>query len=151
VTVHESGLVNELLPEVRRPQISSFAYPMAAGMDQGSVSGKEQPSMTKLGSGEERPSSMEQPGTTKSEVGGTVEEIGAGHIIDGKIKPKGKLDAAAEFLRLHEGEHVDFTKKEANHVRWKADLRILPLMTGTVVLTAVDVSLEIPQTGDVWN
>jgi hypothetical protein len=90
---------------------------------------------------EEAPAQMEHPNRNKTDVGEKVEEVSMGQITD-KITSKGKLDVAAEFLRLHEGENIVFSKKEARRVLWKIDLRLIPLMTGTVVLTAVDVSLE---------
>lgn len=52
---------------------------------------------------------------------------------------KGRLDVAAEFLKLHEGEHGSYSAAEARKVLWKIDVRLIPLMTLTVALCAVDV------------
>ncbi len=55
------------------------------------------------------------------------------------ITGKGRFDIAAEFLKLHEGEHGSYTPAEARRVLWKIDLLIIPLLTFTVILNSVDV------------
>lgn len=55
------------------------------------------------------------------------------------LSGKGRLDVAAEFLKLHEGEHGVYSAAEARKVLWKIDIRLVPLMTLTVALCAVDV------------
>jgi hypothetical protein len=52
----------------------------------------------------------------------------------------GQLDAAAEFLRQHEGEFSDITEAEMRKVLWKIDLRLMPLLVVTITMAAVDVS-----------
>jgi hypothetical protein len=52
---------------------------------------------------------------------------------------KAKLDVAAEFLLLHEQAYSDYTPAEASRVRWKIDLRLVPMLFVTQTLCAVDV------------
>ncbi len=56
-----------------------------------------------------------------------------------RLSGKGRFDIAAEFLALHAPEHGAYTQAEARRVLWKIDLRVVPLMTLTVILCAVDV------------
>jgi hypothetical protein len=53
---------------------------------------------------------------------------------------KGRLDIAAEYLKQQEINHEEYTAAEAKRVLWKIDLVVVPLMTATVTLCAVDVS-----------
>jgi hypothetical protein len=52
---------------------------------------------------------------------------------------KAKLDVAAEFLVIHEQQYGDYTKEEAIRVRWKIDLRLVPMLFVTQTLCAIDV------------
>ncbi|KAK5190992.1 hypothetical protein LTR99_000065 [Exophiala xenobiotica] len=51
---------------------------------------------------------------------------------------KAKLDVAAEFLVIHEQQYGDYTKEEATRVRWKIDLRLVPMLFVTQTLCAID-------------
>lgn len=61
-----------------------------------------------------------------------------GEIEDMK-KNYGQLDAAAEYLRLHENEFADVTPEEERKVLRKIDLLLMPIMLVTITLAAVDV------------
>ncbi len=73
----------------------------------------------------------------KSDIHGETVDVEEPVAITGK----GRFDIAAEFLKLHEGEHGEYTQKEARRVLWKIDLMMIPLMTGSVILNSTDVSL----------
>lgn len=53
---------------------------------------------------------------------------------------KTKLDVAAEFLLVNAPKYANYSLKEAARVRWKIDLRIVPMMWLTQTLCALDVS-----------
>lgn len=68
--------------------------------------------------------------------------IEAGSVNEGAAlvtNDKSKLDVAGEFLALHEQEYGSYTKKEDTRVRWKIDLRLVPMLFLTQTLLAVDV------------
>ena len=54
-------------------------------------------------------------------------------------KSAGQLDAAAEYLRLHQDEFVDITEEEERKVLRKIDILLMPIMLVTITLAAVDV------------
>lgn len=72
--------------------------------------------------------------TFNADIGMATKEIPAEH----------SGNAAEVFLRTHEAEWGNFDAKEARHVLWKIDRRLLPLMMITTILAAVDVSWPTP-------
>ncbi|EXJ88131.1 hypothetical protein A1O1_05059 [Capronia coronata CBS 617.96] len=83
-------------------------------------------------SGEGDPSgSTNSPGDEKRSVTVTQTPIT-------KVSGRGRFDVAAEFLNLHAAEHGSYTAAEARRVLWKIDIRLIPLMTLTVILNALD-------------
>ncbi|KAH8666814.1 major facilitator superfamily domain-containing protein [Xylariales sp. PMI_506] len=65
--------------------------------------------------------------------GGDIEEV---------KNSVGQLDAAAEYLRIHENDFTDITEEEQRKVLRKIDMRLMPLMLVTITLAAVDVRLS---------
>lgn len=61
-----------------------------------------------------------------------------------EVSGRGDLDIAAEFLKLHEGEHGEYTEAEAKEVLFKIDIWLVPMLLITVTLAAVDVSDRAP-------
>ncbi len=62
---------------------------------------------------------------------------------------KTKLDISGEYLALHHAQYHDYTPKEESRVRWKIDLRLVPMMFVTQTLLAVDV--RCPRFGSVFS
>lgn len=62
-------------------------------------------------------------------------------------KNAGQLDAAAEYLRLHQDEFANITEEEERKVLRKIDFLLMPIMLVTITLAAVDVRLN-PDTND---
>jgi hypothetical protein len=52
---------------------------------------------------------------------------------------KAKLDIAAEFLLINESKYGNYTPAESSRVRWKIDLRLVPMLFVTQTLCAIDV------------
>ena len=61
-----------------------------------------------------------------------------GEIEDVKKPGLGQLDAAAEYLRIHQNEFSDITKEEERKVLRKIDFLLMPIMLVTITLAAVD-------------
>ena len=74
----------------------------------------------------------DQPSKTDNVTGKVTKKIG--------LKGHSQFDAAADYLRAHEGEFGDFTEEETRKVLWKVDLRVIPILLVTITFAAVDVS-----------
>jgi hypothetical protein len=61
-----------------------------------------------------------------------------GEVEDVK-KLTGQLDAAAEYLRVHQHDFTDITEEEERKVLRKIDMLLMPIMLVTITLAAVDV------------
>lgn len=53
---------------------------------------------------------------------------------------KAKLDVAAQFLLIHEQQYGDYTPEQATRLRWKIDMRLVPMLFVTqTIYCAIDV------------